>query len=91
MLPQFIRVSVREGEEVYVSLHSITKIEVSYAIPGPNRLGYACSVKKGMSDPNAIRIYTVFAGGGKYLLAANPGSRTLQALEEIYKSAIKDE
>jgi hypothetical protein len=91
MIPQFLRVCVREHSEVYISLHSISKIEVSYVVPDPNRIGMDCSLKTGLTDPSAIRIYTVFAGGEKYKLAANPGSRTMQTLEEIYKNAIKDD
>ena len=89
MLPQFIRICVREAEEVFIPVHSIARIEVSYAIPQANRTAHECSVQKGVSDPNAVRVYTIFAGGEKYKLAANPGSRTMQVLEEMYKNAIK--
>jgi hypothetical protein len=91
MVPQFIRVCVREREEVYIRLSSISKIEVRYAMLGENRKAYECSRKRGMTDPSAVRVYTIFAAGQKYTLAANPGSRTMQVLEELCKNAIKDD
>jgi hypothetical protein len=91
MTPQFIRVCVREREEVYISLSSISKIEVKYVIPGQDRMGYECSLKRGLTDPAALRVYTVFTGGEKYTLLANPGSCTMKTFEEIYKNAIKDD
>jgi hypothetical protein len=91
MIPQFIRVSVREDSEVYISLYNISKIEVKYHIRGPDRLLHEVSLRKGLSDPEAIRVYTIYAGGDKFILQANPGSRTMLALEEIYKNAIKDD
>jgi hypothetical protein len=91
MVPQFIRVCVRDRKEVYIRLSSISKIEVRYAMMGEDHKAYECSLKRGLADPEAVRIYTIFAGGEKYTLAANPGSRTMRALEEIYKNAIKDD
>ena len=93
MGPQFIRVvRGRENKEVLISINSIWKIEVEY-LQKPTKPGERagpCSLGKGLSDPNAVRQYTVFAGSETIKLNAKPGSKVMQVLEEIYKNAISD-
>jgi hypothetical protein len=94
MGPQFIRVvRARENKEILISINSIWKIEVEY-FHQPTQPGESeghCSLEKGLSDPNAARRYTVFAGGETIKLRAKPGSKVMQIFEEIYKNAVADE
>lgn len=94
MAPQFIRI-IRESEqkEMLISVSSIWKIEIQYMQKAtrPGEVAGLCSLRKGISDPDAIRVYTIFAGSEKVNLIAKPGSKVMQVLEEIYKNAIVDE
>jgi len=101
MSGEFIRIIREEpqgsGMEVLIAVNAITKIEVRYAEgsrqPAPpghvNVPGYV-PVRKGVNDPNAFRVYTIFVGGDKYTLRAKPGSKVVEVLEDIYKNAICD-
>jgi hypothetical protein len=91
MLPQFIRI-LDEEKEILIPLHAISKIEVRYAVKGPKPggPGFLTSLKAGMENPDAIRVYKICVGGDEYLLPANPESRVMKILEEIYKNTIKD-
>jgi hypothetical protein len=94
MAQQFIRI-LREGEdkEILININSISKIEVQYMMKAtqPGEVACTCSLRQGLSDPDAIRIYTLFAAGEKVSLTAKPGSKVMRMLEEIYKNAILDE
>jgi hypothetical protein len=92
---QFIRVlRERDDAEILINLNNISKIEVKYAVRGDKEGssgGFSVSLKEGMANAQAFRVYTIFVGGSEYRLGANPGSRVMQVLEEIYKNAIRDD
>jgi hypothetical protein len=87
----FIRVyNSKQDKEILLNVDHIWKVEVTYAIKDPNtRMGYQVSLKQGIENPDAFRVYEVFFGGDKVTIAAPPDDLVRQALEEIYKSAIK--
>jgi hypothetical protein len=93
MGPQFIRIlREREDKEILINVNSIWKIEIEYVMKptNPGEMAGTCSLRKGIADPEAIRIYTVFVGGEKFKLVAKPDSKVMRVLEEIYKNAIVD-
>jgi hypothetical protein len=85
----FIRV-LRPGEqkEILVNLNSVWKIEVTYAIPKEKTL-FPTMLDEGKRNPEAVRIYTVYAGGEVIKLMGAPDDPVVKPLEEIYKNAIK--
>lgn len=78
------------GTEVLIRADSIWKIEVSYT-ERAGSMFWKTSLKDGMDNPESVRLYRIYVGDNYYTLAANPGSRVIQALEDIYKNAIKDD
>ncbi len=93
-MSQFIRIiRAKDDKEILFPLSSIWKIEVKYYIPAtePGQTAGYCSLKTALSSHMAMRLYTIFVGEAKYTLTANPGSKVMQKLEEIYNNALFDE
>ena len=78
--------------ELLVNVAQISKIEVWYAIPSHvegNQLHHErVSLDEGLNNPEALRFYNVFVAGESIFLAADPNSKLLNRIEEIYKNAI---
>jgi hypothetical protein len=91
----FIRIfSSKQDSEILINVNSIWKIEVRYGVVSSDPhdpWAYSTSVEHGAKDANAMRFYRLFVGGDNYLLAAEPGSKVAQVIEDIYRNAIKDE
>lgn len=79
----------REDKEILVNVNTIWKIEVSYVIPGPNQRGFEVSLEKGLSDPEAIRVYKIFFGSETANLSADSDSPAIKAIQEIYDNSLK--
>lgn len=79
--------------ELLVNIDHITKIEVWYAIPRfeeGNRLHHErVTLEEGLNNPEAVRFYDVFVAGETIFLAADPNSKLLAVIEEIYKNALR--
>jgi hypothetical protein len=92
MVPQFIRVRGKDGDaEIFINLSTISRMEVRYAVKdGESGPPFYCGVEEGMKNDQAIRFYRVFVGDVEFNLGANPNIRVMQALEAIYKNAIRD-
>jgi hypothetical protein len=90
---KFIRL-VRENErmELLLNVEQITKIEVKYGVPSKNpedRKLYGVVLRDGISDPAAIRLYTVFIGGESYPLPGVTDDPVVRVIQEIYENAIR--
>ncbi len=87
----FIRVYRRkEDKEILVNLDLVWKIEVEYVLPDPKtRLGFSTSLRQGIENPQAIRVYHLFVGNEKIAIAASPDDPVTAAIEKIYKDSIK--
>ena len=89
---QFIRVLRKhENVELLLNVNSIWKIEVSYARRiSPNQI-QDIGLAEGQNDPDALRVYTVYVGVERVVLASAPGDPVMKVLEDIYKGAIRTE
>ena len=86
----FIRIlSTDRQKEVLVNVNSIWKIEVSYAVPGQNKVAHVVGLEEGRKNTSAFRVYKVFYGSETANLVASPDDPVLEVLEEIYKNAVK--
>jgi hypothetical protein len=89
----FIRVYRRkEDREILLNVANIWKIEVQYAIPAsePGGMGFMVGLAEGINNPNAVRVYEVFAGSEQIrMVAEDPDDPVIKVLEQIYKDAIK--
>jgi hypothetical protein len=95
VFPTFLRVfDMKKDKEILINVNAISEIDVEYVVPGKmgdKNVGFAVGLERGRTDPEAIRIYTIVAGGVTHKLPANPGSPVMEVLETIYKNAIKNE
>jgi hypothetical protein len=95
MAAKYIRVLRKKKDvEVLININSISKIEVKYAVEREKEgetAFYGVSLKEGMANPQAVRVYTIISGGERFALPANPGSKVMKVLEDIYKNAIRDD
>lgn len=90
-MSQFIRFyRPKENKEILININSIWKIEVEYLkrVPGSNE-GYPVPLKEGLTNPDAVRRYSVFAGSEMFSTTANPNDPVMQIIEKIYNEAIK--
>jgi hypothetical protein len=55
----------------------------------PDSFYFSTSLKDGLNNPDAVRIYRVHVAGEEFRLAANPNDPVVKVFEEIYKNAIK--
>ena len=78
--------------ELLVNVAQISKIEVWYAVPrhleGTRLHHERVSLDEGLNNPEAVRFYDVFVAGESIFLAADPDSKLLAVIEEIYKNSI---
>ncbi len=79
----------KEDKEILININTIWKIEVSYVIPGANRIGSEVSLEKGLSDPEAIRVYKIFFGSETASLTADSDSPAAKVIQEIYDNSLK--
>lgn len=95
MAPNFIRIFDKAKDcEVLINVNAITEIHVEYVVKGQGaqeKVGFAVGYGVARNNPDAIRIYHIIVGGLTHTLPANPGSPVMQVLEEIYRSAIKND
>jgi hypothetical protein len=95
MRPTFIRIFDKaRDKEILININAISEIEIEYVVMGEGRhkkVGFSVGLAMGRTNPEAMRIYHIIAGGVKHTLGANPGSPVMQVLEDIYKNAIKNE
>lgn len=87
----FIRVYNKGDEkEILLNVDHIWKMEITYVVPDPKtRRGYATTLKDGIENPDAIRVYKVFFGNDTVTLAPGLDDPIREVLEEIYKKALK--
>ncbi len=95
----FIRV-VRENheppygsKEILINLDTVWKIEVTYGLPAEegSRKYVSIPVADALKNEHAIRFYDVYAGSERIRIDAQPDSVVCQAIEKIYKDAIKED
>ncbi len=86
----FIRVQRHEDrKEILVNLAHIWKIEVKYSIPDPEtHMGKLTSLKQGLENPQAVRIYTLHVGNEVIRLPTDASDRAVAAVEKIYKETL---
>ena len=79
-----------DGKELLFSLDHISLIEVSYSVRGSDGNYVRVSLRDGVDNPAAVRMYGFHVGGEKFLFASdNPDDPLIQALSEIYNKALK--
>jgi hypothetical protein len=84
-LLMWIRFYREKGDkEILVNSGMIWKIEVTYLIPGPNRMGHPVGLERGLNDPEAIRAYKIFFGSETANVAADSTSLVAKVIQGIY-------
>jgi len=79
----------KEDKELLINVAHISMIEITYAVPGADGNYWRASLDDGFANPAAVRFYRLHVRGEQMLLLSNPDDPVMQALEEIYKSALK--
>lgn len=82
----FIRVyRKKEDKELLINLDMAWKIEVEYC----DENGYSIGLARGLEDANAYKKYKIFVGNEVVQLGAKPGDDVADAIETIYRNALK--
>ena len=87
MSSQFLRVYRKsEDKEILINLGMVWKIEVTYVVRDGDTY-FSTVLDHGLKNPEAIRVYDIYAGSEKVrLVADDPGAKVF---DDIYKAAIK--
>jgi hypothetical protein len=79
-----------ENKEVLINLNRISTIEMSYGISDDGTNFTQVSLRRGASDPTAVRMYKFMIEGKPFSFAArNPDDPLTKALGKIYNDVLK--
>ncbi|HEV8066565.1 MAG TPA: hypothetical protein VGP76_02430 [Planctomycetaceae bacterium] len=88
----WIRVGVpKEQKEIVFDMDKIWKIEALYIRPpAEGTIGIKTTLNDGATNENVIRWYKLYVGTEVIDLPANPTSKAMQIIADIYNNAIKE-
>ena len=91
MASKFILIyNLAKDKEILLNVDAITEIHVEYVEKDKHGQRFATGLEAARNDPNAIKIYHVYAPSGIHRIETTVGTPVGQILDNIYKGAIRN-